>query len=116
MSYVVRERDDGNQCWCQIRFDSGERVLISIAGKPTVSVTVFRLLFGGLIPSKKVWELTSDQAEGHDAVVHEFMRMFMPDQNDWRRPLEAIRDALLQCSSIEQARTMLSERESRTSG
>jgi hypothetical protein len=58
MSSVVRERDDGSQCWCQIRFDSGERVLISIAGKPSLSVTVFRLAFVGLIPIKRYGNLT----------------------------------------------------------
>jgi hypothetical protein len=116
MGSVVRERDDGSQCWSHIRFDSGERVLISIAGKPTLSVTVHRLGFGGLIPIKKIWELTADKAGSHDAVVHQFMKMFMPDQNDFRRPLEAIRDALLDCSSIDDARRLLSERESRVPG
>lgn len=37
MSSVVQERDDGKQCWSQIMFDSGERVLISVAGKPTLN-------------------------------------------------------------------------------
>jgi hypothetical protein len=35
--------------------------LISIAGKPTLSVTVFRLALAGLIPIKKIWELTEGQ-------------------------------------------------------
>ena len=112
MSSVVRERDDGTQCWSHIRFDSGERVLISIAGKPTLSVTVHRLGFGGLIPIKKIWELSTDKPGSHDAVVHQFMRMFMPDQNETPRPLAAIRDALLKCSSIDDALKMLLERES----
>lgn len=112
MSSVVKERDDGVQCWSQIRFDSGERVLISIAGKPSLSVTLFRLAFAGLIPVKKIWELNEAKAGGHDAVVHQFMKIF-PDQTDgFRRPLEDIRDALLKCSSIEEACRMLSERES----
>jgi hypothetical protein len=116
MSSVVRERDDGSQCWCQIRFDSGERVLISIAGKPSLSVTVFRLAFVGLIPIKKIWELNEAKAGGHDAAVRQFMKMF-PDENDaLRRPLEDIRDTLLQCSSIEEARKLLLEREAALSG
>ena len=112
MSSVVRERDDGTQCWSQILFDSGERVLISIAGQPTPSIKVLRLVFAGLIPVKMIWELTPAKAGGNDAFVDYFMKMFLPDQNEIRRPLEAIRDALLNCSSIDSARRMFSERES----
>jgi hypothetical protein len=44
------------------------------------------------------------------------MKMF-PDENDaLRRPLEDIRDTLLQCSSIEEARKLLLEREAALSG
>jgi len=82
MSSVVRERDDGSQCWCQILFDSGERVLISIAGKPTPSVKVLRLALAGLIPVKTIWELTPAKAGGDDAFVHYFMKMFLADQNE----------------------------------
>jgi hypothetical protein len=112
MTSVVRERDDGQQCWCQIQFDSGERVLISIAGQPTLSVTVFRLAFAGLVPIKKIWELNEAKTGDHDAVVRQFMKMFLLDQTDLR-PLEAIRDALLQCSSIDDPRRLLLDRESR---
>jgi hypothetical protein len=115
MSSVVRERDDESQCWCQILFDSGERVLISIAGKPTASIKVLRLAFAGLIPVKTIWELTPAKVGGDDAFVHYFVKMFLSDQTELPRPLAAIRDALLKCSSIDSARTMLSERESRVS-
>jgi hypothetical protein len=116
MSSVVRERDDGQQCWCQIRFDSGERVLISIAGKPTASVKVLRLALAGLIPVKTIWELTSAKVGGHDAYIDCFMKMFMSNENEINRPLRAIRNALLQCSSIDDARRLISDRESRVSG
>jgi hypothetical protein len=115
MSSVVRERDDGQQCWCQILFDSGERVLISIAGQPTLSTKVLRLALGGLIPVKTIWEITSAKAGGHDAYIDCFMKMFMPNENEISRPLAAIRNALLQCSSIEDARRLLTDRESRAS-
>jgi hypothetical protein len=112
LSSVVRERDDGLQCWCQIRLDSGERVLISIAGRPTSSIKVFRLAFAGLIPIKTIWELTPAKVGGDDAFVDYFMKMFLPDQNETPRPLDAIRDVLLECSSIEDARRMLLKLES----
>jgi hypothetical protein len=90
--------------------------LISIAGQPTPSIKVLRLAFAGLIPVKTIWELTPAKAGGNDAFVDYFMKMFLPDQNEIRRPLAAIRDALLQCSSIDGTRRLLSERESRVSG
>ena len=52
---------------------------------------------------------------GHDAYIHGFMKMFMYDENELVRPLVAIRNALLQCSSINDARRLLSARESRVS-
>ena len=113
MSVVVGERDDGQQCWSQILFDSGERVLISIAGKPTASTKIIRLALGGLIPVKTIWELTAARAGSHEAYIDCFMKMFMSDEIS--RPLPAIRNVLLQCSSIEEARRMLSERESSVS-
>jgi len=114
MSSVVRERDDGSQCWSQILFDSGERVLISIAGKPAASTKVRRLVLGGLIPVKTIWELTPAKVGGHDAYVRYFVRMFSLNETS-QRPLEAIRDVLLQYPSIEHARRMLSDLEAKSS-
>jgi hypothetical protein len=116
VSSVVRERDDGQQCWCQIRFDSGERVLISIAGQPTPSIKVLRLALAGLIPIKTIWEFTPAKAGGDDAFVDRFLKMFLSDQKELHRPLKLIRDALLHCSSIDDARRLLSDRESHVSG
>jgi hypothetical protein len=115
LSSVVRELDDGHQCWCQIRFDSGERVLISISGKPTPSIKVLRLALGGLIPIKTIWELTPVKAGGADRFGDYFFKMFFPDENEISRPLEAIRDVLLKCSSIKDAQRMLLTLESRAS-
>ena len=108
MSSIVRERDDGSQCWCEILFDSGERVLISIASAPTASIKVMRLVFAGLIPVKTVWELTPAKVGGHKAYVSCFMRMFLINEGKLQRPLKAIRNVLLRCSSIENAYKMLS--------
>ena len=111
MSSIVRERDDGSQCWCEILFDSGERVFISIDGAPTASITVRRLVIAGLIPLTTVWQLTPAKVGGYDAYVSCFMRMFSINEMKRRRPLEAIRNVLLRCSSTEQARRRLCELE-----
>src|SRR5262249_14681122 len=111
MSSVVTYRDDGSRCFCQIQFDSGERVLISIAGKPTPSIKIMRCILAGTIPIKTIWECSPTTAGGDDAFVDTVLKMFQPDPLHPARPLQLIRDAVLQCSSIEEARTMLLQRE-----
>jgi hypothetical protein len=111
MSSIVRQRNDGSECWCEILFDSGERVFISIDGAPTASIKVTRLVLAGLIPVKTVWELNPGKVGGYDAYVSCFMRMFSINKIKRRGPLDAIRDVLLQCSSIEHAHRTLSELE-----
>ena len=111
MSSIVRERDDGSQCWSEILFDSGERVFISIDVAPTASIRVRRLVLAGLIPIKTVWELTPAKVGGYDDYVSCFMRMFSINKTTRRRPLEAIRNVLLRCSSIGHAHRTLSELE-----
>ena len=110
MSSTVRQGSDGSASWCEILFDSGERVFISIEVAPA-STKVTRLVLGGLIPVKTVWKLTPAKVGGYYGYVSCFNRMFSVNKIKRRGPLEAIRDVLLQCSSIEQAHRTLSELE-----
>jgi hypothetical protein len=112
MSSTVRQGgSDGSASWCEILFDSGERVFISIEVWPTAAIKVTRLVLGGLIPVKTVWKLTPAKVGGYYGYVSCFNRMFSVNKIKRRGPLEAIRDVLLQCSSIEQAHRTLSELE-----
>lgn len=104
MSSVVTYANNERQCFCQSKFDSGERVLISIAAVPTPSIKVMRLALGGLIPRQIIWEYNATMAGGPDAYVRDLMEMFPPDPNSHVHPLDIIRDTLLRCSSIEDAR------------
>jgi hypothetical protein len=63
MSKVITYQNTDKQCFCQIKFGSGERVLISILDKmgsvpslPFVNVKLFRLAMGGLLPRETLWE------------------------------------------------------------
>ena len=102
MSSIVRQGGDGSASWCEILFDSGERVFISIEVAPA-SIKVTRLVLAGLIPVKIVWELTPMKVGGYNAYVTCFNRMFSINKINRQGPLEAIGDLLLQCSSIDQA-------------
>ena len=109
MSKVVTYANNSRQCFCQIQFDSGERVLISIAGSPIPSVKLIRLAFGGLIPRETIWEFNATMVDGTDAYVHAMLRLFPTTQPV--HPLDVIRDALLKCSSIKDVRRTMSERQ-----
>jgi hypothetical protein len=64
MSSVVNYANNERQCFCQIRFDSGERVLISIAALPKPSVKIIRVTLGGLVPRETIWEYSVDRTGG----------------------------------------------------
>ena len=113
MSSVVTYANNERQCFCQIRFDSGERVLVSIASAPTPSLKVIRLALGGLIPRQTIWEYDTIMAGGREAYVRGLMDMFPSDPSRIMHPLDIIRDALLRCSSIDDARRTLLEGQAR---
>jgi hypothetical protein len=111
MSSVRAYGNSDGKCFCQIQFDSGERVLISIATVPTPTLKVFRLAFGGLIPRQTIWEYNPTMAGGYNAYIQNLMEMFPPNPEGSVDPLDIIRDTLLQCSSLDDARRTLLNRE-----
>ncbi|OGA79134.1 MAG: hypothetical protein A3G81_00280 [Betaproteobacteria bacterium RIFCSPLOWO2_12_FULL_65_14] len=102
MGSVVSYANNSRQCFCQIKFESGERVLISIAGPPNAGVKIMKLLLG-LIPTQTVWECTAAMAGDFDSYVHRLHLMFP----EVKHPLDSIRDRLLACRSIPEARDSL---------
>lgn len=115
MSAVVNYRNNELQCFCQIKFDTGERVLVSIATFPTPSVKIFRLALGGFLPRQTIWEYNPTMAGGYNAYVENLMKMFRPAGDEPAHPLDVIRDTLLPCSSLEEARRTLLNCESQAS-
>jgi len=102
MGEVVTYANNSQQCYCQIKFESGERVLISISGPPNAGVKIMKLLFG-IIPTQIVWECSATMAGGFDSYVHKLHLMFP----ELKHPLDRIRDRLLTCKSISEARDSL---------
>jgi hypothetical protein len=107
MSSVVTYRNNSLQCFCQIKLDSGERVLISIASAPTPSIKVLKLVLGGLIPIQTVWEFNPTMAGGYYHYVNRLISMFASEDNPTKHPLDAIRDVILECKSIDEVRLTL---------
>ncbi|MGC1135806.1 MAG: hypothetical protein WA941_23480 [Nitrososphaeraceae archaeon] len=112
MSEVITYKNTKYQCFCQIKFDSGERILVSIATLPKPSIKIVKLFFG-FIPLQTVWEYNPTMAGGYNAYVENLMKMFPPDPNESVEPLDVIRDTLLPCKSIDEARMTLLSCESR---
>jgi hypothetical protein len=102
MGKVATYANNSRQCFCQIRFESGEGVLISISGPPNAGVKIMKLLFG-IIPTQTVWECTAAGAGGFDNYVHTLHIMF-PEP---KHPLDSIRDCLVASRSISEARDSL---------
>ncbi|GAO35921.1 hypothetical protein SCT_1317 [Sulfuricella sp. T08] len=103
MGKVITYAKNNKQCFCQIKFESGERILISISGPPNAAVKIFKLGFFGTIPIQTVWEYSAKIAGDFDAYIHGLQLMFP----EIKHPLDDIRDRLLVCTSISEARNYL---------
>ena len=64
MSEVVRYSNTKLTCYCQIKLDSGERILISIATAPKPCVKVIKLIWHGMLPIQTIWEYNPTLAGG----------------------------------------------------
>ncbi len=94
----------------QIRFSSGERALLLIAGMPAPSIELVRLGLGGFVPWKTVWKYDPTRAGGYSDYIHNLKTMFSAATSS-DDSLSCIRDALQPCQSITEARNLLLERE-----
>jgi hypothetical protein len=95
----------------QIKFSSGERALLLIAGMPAPSIELVRLVLGGLVPWETVWKYNPTRAGGYSDYIHTLKTMFSAATGVSDDSLRHIRDALLPCQSIMEARNLLIERE-----
>ena len=110
MAIVIRYSNSPGKfpgCYCQLKFQSGERVLISFATQPDPGIKVMKLLFFGIIPIKTIWKCTASTEGGKDQFVQRLCTMFADRKAGLKHPLDSIRDLLLTCNSISEARDVL---------
>ena len=100
-----------HQRFHRVKFGSGERALVLIAGMPVPSVKLVRLALGGIIPWQTVWEYNPMRAGGFSDYLHKIKAMFSPAMEGSDDSSEYVCDALLGCRSIQEARALLLERE-----
>lgn len=113
MSKVTAYQNTDRVCFCHIKFESRERVLVSIANVPVPGIKVIKLLFG-IIPYKTVWERTFT---GEKSARKKMIEMFS-DRNSpkSKHPLDAIIVKLEPCRSCGEAVVILRQAEERFRG
>jgi len=107
MSKVVAYKNTDRHCFSQIRFDSRERVLVSVANTPVHSIRIIKL-FAGIIPYKTVWEYSL--LDGETAGPAKLISLFA-DKADKKvdHPLDAVTLRLLSCRSCSEAVRVLQQ-------
>jgi len=83
--------------YCQIKFPNGERVLISCA---QTGIKIMKLVFGGILPTKTIsnWPISE---------IASAIQIFADPNNPTQHPLDAIRNKLVNCSSISEVQTFI---------
>ncbi len=117
MSKVITYRNDKYGCFCQIKLDSGERILISIASTPSPSIKIKKLAFG-IFPIKTIWEFNPTMAGGYRAYIEKSIKIFtdpkLENSDEIKQPLDVIRDKLLPCHSVNEVLHALIDAERNT--
>jgi hypothetical protein len=101
VSKIIAYKNTDRHCFSQIRFDSRERILISVANTPVHSIKVIKLL-AGIIPYKTVWEfsLPEEEMDAHGKLISLFAHQSAMKID---HPLDAITTKLLTCRSCNEA-------------
>ncbi len=108
MSKVIAYQNTARHCFSQIRFDSRERIMISVANHPAHSIRVIRL-FAGIIPYKTLWEYSlPDGVKDGD---RKLISLFPHQSKNIDHPLDAITSTLLNCRSCSEALWVLQQAE-----
>ena len=113
MTKLIAYKNTDKVCFCQIKFRSRERILISIANIPEPSIKVIKLL-AGIIPYRTIWEFNSSAAGEKD--VHNKLLSMFTDHTAAKvqHPLDAIIIKLLPCRSCNEAARALMQAEGKT--
>ncbi len=113
MGKLTAYRNTDRHCFCQIKFESRERVLVSIASVPEHGIKVLRLLLG-IIPYKTIWEFSAGgEKDAYDRMIDMFTTPGSPGADHL---LDAIILKLRPCRSCGEAVRALRQAEERFHG
>lgn len=103
MSKIITYKNDSSGKYCQIKFDDGNRILISLA-QP--GVRVYKLKWGGLIPGETIFDISTEDlfSEKYKSALKKLSDFSLePDL------LDVFKEILLPHSSLDEARKVLNE-------
>jgi hypothetical protein len=106
MSKVIAYKNTDRHCFCQIKFDSRERILVSVASTPEHSIKVFKLI-AGIFPLKTIWEYKATAAVEKEAHKELMTLLLGQAVGKTDHPLDAIITKLVPCRSCDEAARML---------
>lgn len=100
MSKVITYKNTVSECFCQIKLDDGNRILISIAN----TICLYKMKWLGAWPSEKLFEFSLSQF-----LYSKFppVKKVREQTGSFADPLDILRDVLIQCNSIEEVKTAL---------
>ena len=107
MTKLIAYKNTDKVCFCQIKFRSRERILISIANVPEPGIKVIKLL-AGIIPFKTIWAFKA--ANTGDKDPHAKLISMFTDKKV-NHPLDAIIIKLIPCRSCSEAVSVLRQAE-----
>lgn len=110
MTKLIAYKNADGVCFCQIKFRSRERILISIATVPEPSIKVMKLL-AGIIPFKTVWEFNAPNRAEKDPYAGLISMFTDRKSSEVDHPLDAIIIKLIPCRSCNEAVSVLRQAE-----
>ncbi len=102
MSKVIAYKNTEQHCFCQMKFDNRERILVSVASTPEHSIKVFKLI-AGIFPLKTLWEYKATASAEKDAHKELITLLLGRADNKADHPLDAIITKLVPCRSCDEA-------------
>ena len=115
MSKVIAYKNTVRHCFCQIKFDSRERILVSVASTPEHSIKVFKLM-AGIFPVKTIWEYKVYSSAEKDAHKELITLLLGQSGKETDHPLDAIIQKLVPCWSCDEAAQVLRQAEQEATG
>ena len=110
MSKVIAYKNTERHCFCQIKFDSRERILVSVASTPGYSIKVFKLI-AGIFPLKTIWEYKATASAEKEAHKEMITLLLGRTRGKTDHPLDAIITKLVPCGSCDEAARILRQAE-----
>jgi len=101
MSEIIAYKSGLSAKYCQIKFNDGNRVLISIA---QTGIKILKLKWGGLIPSENIFEISTAELFSDN---YKFARKRLTERSLAFDMLDVFKEILLRTDSLESARREL---------